>query len=168
MKITFEQTTEDLLDLSKNNIQSNRLLKILVAVLIGLLLINMTIQSLSPDFQWEKFLSFFIPAILIMTLFFFLFRFFVRKQISHEDNQKLLVGMREIEFLDEEIHVKTPHSETTYQWSAVTRLSESEKNFFLYMGRSIALIVPKRAFEDDLDRGKFEALIRSKIQKFNY
>jgi len=88
----------------------------------------------------------------------------IRKRLSQGKNKDLMFGNRVIEFKDDSLLYKTNQSETTYQWSAFSKLHSSELSYLLYLGTDQAIIIPKSAFENENQRLDFEKMIREKIQ----
>ena len=80
MKLTFEQTADDLLDLSKNSLTKNRTLKIFGIVFGVIMLLNAILYFSQKGLQLKSILSWIIPIVLIAIIWFFLFKFFLKKK----------------------------------------------------------------------------------------
>ena len=158
MKVIFEQTVEDIQDLSKNSLFSNRIVKI-GAIVFGVVILFNIIGSFAVDVSIGDVIQFLIPVIVLVGLWVFFFKFFQKKMILRSGNKEMMIGSREIDFEEDGISLKTPVTESTFKWEAITKLKQSDKNYFLYLGTAQAIIVPKRAFEDDFERNEFEQLI---------
>lgn len=164
MKLTFEQTQDDVFDLSKHSFKNNKLLKIYGVILIIIIILNSI--DLSPDgkgFNIANFLPSLIALLLVGVITYFIFKYILKKRFQNVGDQQIMVGKREITLTEEGVHVWTPISETNYQWSAITKLEDSPQNYFLYLGKSQAILVSKSAFENQAQIAEFEKLINSKI-----
>ena len=168
MKITFDQTAEDIKDLSRHSLKSNNFLKIFGIIMLVILLFSAFDFFSDEGFNMATILSWVIPLILIVVIWVVIFRVFLKKRLQNSGNQKMMFGRREIELLEDKITVTTPVAETTYQWAAVTKLGETAKNYFLYLGNAQAIIISKSAFENEQEIAAFEQLVTAKIgQKEN-
>ncbi len=161
MKLTFEQTQADVFDLSKHSLKNNRMIKILIVVLLLFFLV--TSINFTSGFSMRDLLSGLLPLVLIGIIWYFLIKYILKKRFQNTGDQQIMTGKREITLTEEGVHVWAPVSETNYQWSAITKLEESTKNYFLFLGKSQAVLVSKSAFKDQAQMAEFETLVSSKI-----
>ena len=162
MKLTFEQKTEDIMDLSRNSLKQNKLLKFYGVIILAVILINGFVFFSRGDLQLDSILSWIVPIVIIIIIWYFAIKIFLRKRLENEGNKQMLTGKRKIDLNDKQIKVWTPQAETIYQWSAISKVSESEKNYFLYLGRAQAIIVSKSAFNGQVEEQSFLDLLRGK------
>lgn len=163
MKLVFEQTEDDLIDLSKDSLVKNRSVKIYAIVLGVVLLIYGYGEISKEDFELESLLIWVITIVVIGVIWVFLFKYFLKKRFQEPENSHMMIGRREIELTEDLIKVWTPVAETVYQWAAVTKMSQSATNYFLYLGKAQALIVSKKAFQDADQQATFEQLVATKV-----
>ena len=163
MKLVFEQTGDDLVDLSKNNLTNNRSVKIYAVVFCVVLLIYGYGKFSEEGFQLESLLTWGIPIVVIGVIWVFLFKYFLKKRFQDPGNTQMMTGRREIELTEDTIKVWTPVAESVYQWAAVTKMSQSATNYFLYLGKAQAIIVSKNAFQDADEQAAFEQLVATKV-----
>lgn len=163
MKLVFEQTGDDLIDLSKDSLVKNRSVKI-YAIVLGVVLLLYGYGEISKeDFQLEILLIWAITIGVIGVIWVFLFKYFLKKRFQEPGNSHMMIGRREIELTEDVIKVWTPVAETVYQWAAVTKMTESATNYFLYLGKAQAIIVSKSAFQDADEQAAFEQLVATKV-----
>lgn len=163
MKLVFEQTGDDLIDLSKNSLTHNRSVKIYAVVFGGVLLIYGFSKFSEEGFELKSLLTWVIPMVVIGVIWYFLFKYFLKKRFQDPGNTQMMTGRREIELTEDVIKVWTPVAETVYQWAAVTKMTESATNYFLYLGKAQAIIVSKNAFQDTDEQAAFEQLVAAKV-----
>ena len=96
MKIVFEQTVEDIQDLSKNSLFSNRIVKI-GGIIFGVVILFNIIGSLTMDISMSDVIQFLIPVIVFVGLWVFFFKYFQKRMIMRSGNKEMMIGSREIE-----------------------------------------------------------------------
>jgi len=159
MKITFHQTPADLSDLWKNSLRQRKGLIAILLFFVLVSLLNITLQVLKEGISLSSLLSWVIPILLVLGIWYLIMKSMLKRQ-ANKENGELITGYREVSFLETGILYKTNVSETTFSWNAVTKLSESAKNYFLYMGKQRAIIIPKGAFETNEQLKSFLNLIK--------
>ncbi len=160
MKLTFEQTTQDVWDFTKHNLTRHRWLRLMVIFIIAMGLLSVVFSFQGN--QSESLLSTILPLVLIVVIWFFILRL-IKRRMETGKGKDLFTGKRELELLDTGIRIWTPVSETVYQWSVISGLEQSTNNYFMYMGKNQAIIVPKSAFKNEAEKAAFEQLVNSKI-----
>lgn len=164
MKLTFNQTIDDVVDMSKHNMKSKRSLLIggvMFLLIIGYIAIGTSTYD-GVDFK-AAILSALLP-ILFMIIFWLVFiKFFMKKSILWFGNKDLMVGERIIGILEDKVTVWTPQSEGSYQWETIKELKQSGKNYFLFISKVQAILISKRAFDNESQQMEFEQLVNSKI-----
>ena len=163
MKFEFNQKVEDLFDLSKNSIRSNKMIKYIGILFLVLLLMNILPSLLKGGIDLNAIISWILPIIVIFLIWFGILKFAMNSQLKNPENRKVMLGKRVIELLDEEILVKTPISDTRYKWPAITKLRQSKNSYFLYIGKSQALIIPKRILESEEAKTELENFVNERI-----
>ncbi len=68
MKITFEQTADDIFDLSKISLRNNRVFKKLGIIIGSLVIINAFFIFSKENFRIESVLSWTIPMVMIVVI----------------------------------------------------------------------------------------------------
>jgi len=163
MHLTFIQTTDDLLDLNKHSLKNNRGFKIVMIVVAVVVLLQIILSISAERKNWEALISWLLPMLMIIGAWYVIFRWIIKRRFSNQENRALLTGPREIELNEKEIKVWTPQSETKYQWSAITKLEESNQNYFLFMGNMQAILISKTAFENVDQKNEFLAIVNGRI-----
>ena len=164
MKLNFEQTEDDLIDLSTNSLRSSKILKyiglgflIFVLVISGWILMNNGVGL-------KAFVNWLYPIVLLIVFWYFFFKRILKRRLADPGNKNLMIGKRTVELLDEEIVIETSLSKTEVKWPAISQFKESKNSYFLFMGKSKALIFPKRIFKTDEEVNDFKKLVDSKMK----
>ena len=128
-----------------------------------MILLNFIYYLTVDGFQVDIILSWIIPIIFIAVIWYVIIKVFLKKRFQKPGDKEMLTGKREIELSESGIKVWTPISESVFQWAAVTKLEQSTKNYFLYLGQAQAVIISKSAFENEIQKKEFEEYVFSKI-----
>ncbi len=163
--LKYEQNSDMLLDLSKNFMKTSPFRKYLVWILLFaavMFLISMLSQT-EGDLM-SQLMSYIFPVALMLGLWYFLFRFILKKQIKkQQDSSKSLTGWRELIITEKEFYLNSPSSNTTYQWDILHKFQESVENYFLYIAANQAIVVPKIAFKSREEEQAFVSFIEGKV-----
>ena len=167
--LKFEQTGDMLADLSQNYLKRGQRRKwILRAVLLVFIFVflMMLLGPGSSDEGNTSYLSYFIPLVLVLGIWYFLMRW-VFKWYFNKQNQssKTLIGPRELIATEAEFYLNAPASKTTYQWRIIQKLEQSAENYFLYIAANQAIIVPKIAFKNPSEEQAFTGFIERKMSE---
>jgi hypothetical protein len=73
----------------------------------------------------------------------------------------------EISFNDQGIHFKTTSINSEIKWNFYTRVWETQKFFYIFYGKDIFSLIPKRAFKKDENITEFRELVKGKIHDYN-
>ena len=73
------------------------------------------------------------------------------------------MGSVEFETLPDSFRATMAFKDERYQWSAFQDIRESDHSLFLMLGTNEGVILPKRAFADNLGVLEFKALVQHKI-----
>lgn len=163
MHLSFQQSPSDLTDLTFHSLKQNPWIKVFVTIFILGIGFNLYNLVNKEDFQAAQVLSWLIPVVLIIIIWAFIIKIVNKRRFENPANKDVLIGQRDIELLEDEIRVKTPIADTTYQWSAITKLGQSKKNYFMFLGNTRAIIISKTAFQNDMEQQAFERLVSKKI-----
>ncbi|MCB0838260.1 MAG: YcxB family protein [Bacteroidetes bacterium] len=163
MKFTFEQTIDDILDLAKDSYKKNHIIKILWGIFLAAFSFSIFSDMYANGFQVSKVVGYIIIFGILSLFWMAFYRFLRRRIITMMHKKQRTTGPREIEISNEEIKLWTPDSATTFKWSAVTDLRQSDHNYFLYLGKAQAIILPMRVFENEIEEREFLDLVESKI-----
>jgi hypothetical protein len=63
-----------------------------------------------------------------------------------------------------ELLVDTPNAHSEIRWNMVQKLARTRGHIFIYLSRTGALIVPRRAFGIETEREQFWALLQARVQ----
>ena len=58
-------------------------------------------------------------------------------------------GEKIAQFKDDLLQIGWSGGETNYQWSAIKRFGKTRRYMYLYIKRNMAVVIPRRAFEDE-------------------
>ena len=167
MEFHFTQTEAHLYDLTKQywrNIFSNKVFKIVGIFILTLILLNILIVITNYSYLSIKpLLSWFIPFAIIIAIWIVLIPIFVKRRLRNPAVAKIALGERHIYLNDDKVIVKTPNSETSFDWNIITKLKYSKMSYFLYVGQYQAIIIPKSVFINPTERTDFENFIANKI-----
>ena len=163
MKFIFEQTTDDLLDFGKSTLKKSLFVKQFGIVIACLILLNIDRSLFSDEIQTESLISWILPVAIIVFVWIFISRIVLKKQIWNPGNKQTMMGVWEIDLSENFIRVLTPVSDTIYQWSAFSELGQSTKSYFLHIGKIQAIVIPKRAFQGDVEMEEFEEFVDFRI-----
>jgi hypothetical protein len=78
----------------------------------------------------------------------------VKKLLAEGDN-KTLLGHQVISFSPEGIFAKSQTSESKITWSAIDKVTQTDKHFFLYTSSINALVIPKKCFRSEKESKEF-------------
>lgn len=163
MKFEFEQTTDDILDLSKNSLRSSKLIKFVILGLLLFVLVSLVKILLQGGAGLSVLLSWFYPIVLFSVLWFFIFKYLLKKRLTDAGSKSTLLGRQIIELGIDEIRIENSASKTILQWAAISTLGESKKSYFLHLSKAQALIFPKRAFDSADAEDEFKKLVNEKL-----
>jgi hypothetical protein len=100
----------------------------------------------------------FLPAILLLALFPWIFRFMrqrvVRIMLKESANANV-IGRRRLTLSPEYVVYSTPLSQTITRWAAVESISCEPKAIYLRLAQIQAIVVPRHAFGDESQYLKF-------------
>jgi len=163
MKFTFEQTKDDIIDLYSNMYRSSKLIKYVGIGFLIIVLVNVAMVLMNEGVGTTTLIKWLYPIVLFTFLWYFLFKFLMKRRLSDPDNKDLLIGSRTIELSENQIVMESPLSKSEVSWSAISKFQESKKAFYLYLGKSQAIILPKRIFKSDEKINEFKKLVNSKV-----
>ncbi len=103
-----------------------------------------------------------ILGLLVSVLFFIAFPNMARRSTAqrvqsmlNEGENRSMLGHCVITLSPEGISTKAVGSEGRIDWSTITKVSQSEKHIFLYIGSINAYVIPKTAFANDDAKREF-------------
>ncbi|TCD11251.1 YcxB family protein [Pedobacter frigidisoli] len=79
------------------------------------------------------------------------------------DEQGSILGERVIQFTDDKISYKMKNAQGINEWDSVKSLKESSTAFYLYLDTAVAIIIPKRYFEDADQIKDFKILVNNNL-----
>jgi len=172
MKLIFEQTPEHIKDLQKSVLFSGARWKIYIVIAVVLLLINvlnytpLDVENNHSNAETSflaSVLSWIFPIIIIILIWYFIIRrAFGRNAIKK--NNPSMIGQRELDISEDNIHYKTNEFTGTFNWTGLTDFKETNLCYFLHIGKNQAIVVPKSAFESKEQEEEFTALVNTKLK----
>lgn len=69
--------------------------------------------------------------------------------IRRQKSSKAFGSDMTLAMTDSVLHISTPYSETSYSWTAFTRIKESENGVFLWPREGMHIYIPKPDLSDD-------------------
>lgn len=108
-----------------------------------------------------------LPILILVYLIVFTFMIHPNQSAKQLMGNDLMNGPSTIEINDERIRVVSKLNESIMEWSAFTRVIETDELFILIFttNMSILRIVPKRIFSSDEDMQYFKTLVEEKISR---
>jgi hypothetical protein len=164
MNIEFERTIDDVIDFNLFHIAHSSSIKrqmLLMQVLTGVLVVLLVFGVLYVNFQILNVFTM-VVSILSGILVFALYPQVTRistinriRKMLNEGNNKALFGRQIITLSPEGIFSKNQLTESKINWSAVEKVAQSDKHFFLYTSSINALVIPKKCFQSEKESMEF-------------
>ncbi len=130
-----------------------------------------SLSFVGKNFEKANINEYITPFIFVILAFFFTsfliksgIRFGVKKRLRKEGNHGL-IGRRVMEFTNENFTVTTKHTNTTFSWKSINKITESKKQLLIYVNETSTYIIPKKAFESDKDYQNIKEAIFSHHKK---
>jgi uncharacterized membrane protein YbhN (UPF0104 family) len=174
MNIEFERTIDDVIDFNLFHMAHSSSLKkqvLITQVLIGVLIIPLVFCVLYLMFNLANAFTI-IASILAGIAIFALYPQIVRKSTTSrirkmlsEGSNKAMLGHQVVSLLPEGIFSKNQATESKINWSAVEKVVQSEKHFFLYTSSINALVIPKISFSSEKEKGEFLEYVNTHLQQ---
>ncbi|RPD45101.1 YcxB family protein [Paracnuella aquatica] len=159
MKLQVEITRQDFSDFMMHHFVQNRLGKTVaigLACLIGLLYFS---NKDKPDFDFGINL---ITAAVYCVIYAALIYFPLRNTRKIPAENGAFLGVKEYDFTEHEILCADKDASGRYNWSAVKKLTESKKAFYLYVDNNMAFVIPKRALHNEAGVEAFRAYVKER------
>jgi hypothetical protein len=83
-----------------------------------------------------------------------------RKFKVKSDDRESVLGEREMTLNDQQITTKSPDSEAFYRWSSLKKWEQTTHLYLLFVAENMAILVPKRIFENAEQQAEFEQLLK--------
>lgn len=158
--LNFTYTPEEYADATR--LFLNRTLPLKRNMILGLIgVVGGVIFSMQDGFNWLWGLLIGVSAAMVGLVALSLG---VLPKMAYQQDPKL-AEPQTMEFYDHGLTLKPPAAGTTVGWDSVHRVIQDEKFYVLVTGRSLLAAVPKRAFADNAERERFEALLEAKALK---
>lgn len=168
MEFHFNQTEAHLYDFAKQywrNVFNSKVLWV-VGILI-LLLIVLNILAIGMDentsISFKSLIDWFLPILIIVSIWLFFIPILLKRQLRNPHTARIALGERYIYLNEDKIIVKTPNTESFFEWNIITKLKSSKMSYFLYIGKYQAVIIPKSVFANQAECDHFEHLVANKI-----
>lgn len=158
IKINFELQIQDYVDFNKYHFIKTKLNR---TITIGVIILIVIQLFLNRD-------QFHLATTIITSIVFALIYLtsILRslnntKKIPKDD--RAIFGKRELEFTEDGITNKSEDSNGYSKWSTIKNMQESSNAFYLYMGTNVAILIPKRCFDNITEMNEFQQYVKSKI-----
>ncbi|MCB1592117.1 MAG: YcxB family protein [Alphaproteobacteria bacterium] len=117
-----------------------------------------------PEF-FSLFVGIFLGIVAITFLYMYTNKRTLKSIYDHKSYKDIcFFDRRTFRLLSDCIQELTSRSETLYKWSAVKGVDQDRNHIFIFLGPSLAYIVPKRAFADE---AAFERFYQKCLEYFN-
>jgi YcxB-like protein len=111
----------------------------------------------------------FLPIVIAVAVFFLLVKFLLRRRLRSEalwkENNPSLFLPNLCQVLDEGLYVENDRMQLLTRWTALVRVGESAKHFFVMETRIRGYIFPKRCFAAPEAAANFADQVRLQIEK---
>lgn len=163
MKLIYDITRQDYADFNKFHFFSTQFKKRVILLLLLLVILQLALNFEEFDIKMTLFSS--IIAILV---YYFVILIVLKRTKNIPDNAGAILGQKELEFTEDRISFKTANSEGSSEWRTMKKLEESSTAFYLYMDTNMAMMVPKRAFDNKSNEDEFRELVLRKINSVKH
>lgn len=172
--IEYERTLDDIIDFNLYLIRSSPLLqrqamvgRIITSIIVVILSMGL-IYIIDRDKQFDT-IAFIIP--LVAGVFFFLIfpwlnNYGIRSRTTKllkEGSNKAMIGRQRITLQDDSLYCEAPSGESKVKWDAVERVVVNNNHVLLYLGSMNALVIPKRAFANEIDMNFFVEEVQQRM-----
>jgi hypothetical protein len=169
--ITQEEYTEFTKHFYKKALTGNW--KMYVGIAVVLIAFNLYTSTSRHDFESENgegtsisytssILNWLFFIALFGGLWWFILKRISKNKLKSNDSMALLAE-REMIFEEDKVQLNMQYSETTYRWGAFQKFDQNSNLYFLYIASNMAVLIPKRVFENPQQQAEFEALVKRKM-----
>jgi YcxB-like protein len=171
MNIEYDRTIDDLIEFNMFHISHSPLIKrqLLIAQVIMAVLITIMILSLSYIVETRLTPIAYILGTLSGILVFIAYPDIYRastirrvRTLLNEGSNKSMLGRQIVYLSPEGIFCRTGAGESKINWSAIVKVIESDKYFFLYTGSINALLIPKGSLHTEKEQQDFLAYVEAR------
>lgn len=151
--------------------QNTILIILLVIILVLSFIIYIDVNSFNKEFLLKFLVFFSFCTIPILIDFNNRVGINMEKKASKDlviPENKNILGERYFEIDSDNIIVKADFANSKMLWDAITKISISDLDFYLYLDFQTAFLIPKRVFKTNEERNTFENLLRSKMPITDY
>jgi hypothetical protein len=153
VNLSFRYAEQDYVRAMRAHYASRLRLPLDIAVILGLAVLGVYLaRSGSHGFGMMLVGVSGIFAAMVVAAFAIIPRIAFRSQPKFRDDYSL-------RFSPQGIHFRTAHIDSDLQWSMYTRALVDAHSFILYYGSQQFTVIPKRVFQDGLQRQTFERLL---------
>ncbi|HAV76674.1 MAG TPA: hypothetical protein DCX53_04890 [Anaerolineae bacterium] len=164
MNIEFERTVDDLIEFNLFHMANSSSIKrqlFTVQLLVGVLVLILLFVIFYLQYHYLS-TSLIVISILCGVLAFAVFPIVnrkstisrIKKMLTEGDN-KAMLGHQAISLSPEGILGKNRSSESKINWSAIDKVVQNEKFFFLYISSVNAIVIPKSCFQSQKVQQEF-------------
>lgn len=169
MKIDYQLTKQDYIDFNMNYMSNSKSVKRLfiaqryILPIIFLLMPFMLIRVTSiPLGYWFK--GFLVCSVLWVIFYPKYFKWSVSKRIIKmldDGDNKDMLGKRSLSLTEKGIIDCSTLSESKTDWSAIEKVTQTQKHIFIFISSVAAYILPVHVFKNEIEKKRF-------IDKLNY
>lgn len=159
MKLTIDISRQDYADFNKFHFLKTKLKRTIITGILTVLVLQIFLNSAQFNLAATV-----ISSIVCALIYLFAINRALNKTKNIPDQDGAILGKKELEFSEDKIIWKTANAEGSSAWSTVKKLEEDSHAFYLYMDSNMAMLVPKRYFNDPSEVDTFKTLVSQKIK----
>ena len=160
MKLQIEITRQDYMDFNIHHYIRTQLIKTIIIGITCLAFVLFLTKKLSTNFS----MSFTLGIIITYSVLYYIiiyYSLYKTKNIPKENGS--LLGPKAFDFAEDYIAYNDKDSSGQYKWTAIKSISESKHALYLYIDSNMAIVIPKRSFDNENHISSFRAYVREKI-----
>lgn len=118
----------------------------------------------SRRYLTESWLGTVLLIVLVIWVIVVILSLFIIPRIHYRQNPKLRDECF-LTFSENGIKFKTSYIDSNIEWSLYNKIWESKEFYYLFHGKAMFSIIPKRAFVNEQDENRFKAFLNRKISE---
>ena len=162
MKLEIEITRQDYVDFNTFIFFKTRVWRTVLTGIIGLVVMQVLINLSRTHIDMGGLIV--SSAFYIAAYCFLIYRGLLKAKKAPQADGSIL-GHKVVEFTEDGISAKDKDSQSQYNWSAIKSIEESKKAFYLFIDTNMAMVIPKRSFENEFERQSFTDFSKKKINR---
>lgn len=158
--IDYEITREDFSDFNKHHFMTTDLKKTIFKGAIVIILLQLFLNK-----DGFNLIPTLVSSIFCVLYYIFMIRWNLNKTNKIPEEGGSFLGRKQIHFSDTEISAKDADSNSTYKWSAITKLQKGKNAYYFFIDSNQAIVLPYRFFKDKMERIDFENFAEEKLKR---